>query len=160
MLGLLAYGAAYAAPLTLNESVTTTADPKAVWTIIQDFDGIGKWLPPVASSPADKGNNVGSVRTLTLKGPGNPTIIETLTDYNPTKHTYSYDITQVDPKVLPVVNYHSTIAVHKVKTGGTKVVWKGNFEAAPGTDDKAAKKAVRGVYRAGLDNIKALAEKQ
>ena len=113
------------------------------------------WLPGVASSPADKGSKVGSVRIITLKAPGDPTVTETLTARK--AHSYSYKIDKVDPKVLPVTGYTSTITVAKGE-GGTTVTWHGDFTAA-GTDDASAQKAVSGLYRSGLDNIKTLTEK-
>ena len=145
--------------ISVTQSVTTTATPEQVWGVMGDFGGISTWLPPAASSPADHGNDVGSVRTITLKAPGDPTIVEKLTAYDAKKHSYSYDIEKVDPKVLPVTNYHSTIKVVHNK-GGTKVVWKGEFDAPAGVQDKVSQKAVKGTYRAGLDQIKTLAEKQ
>jgi hypothetical protein len=146
--------AATAAEVT--ETVDTTASPKTVWKLVGAFDGIVNWLPGVVSSPADKGNKVGSVRTLTLKAPGDPTVVETLTAHK--GHSYSYKIDKVDPKVLPVTGYTSTISVTKTPTGST-VTWHGDFTPAGGADEAAADKAVSGLYRSGLDNIKTLAEK-
>jgi hypothetical protein len=146
--------AAYAAEVT--ETVDTSARPKAVWKVIGKFDAIVDWLPGVASSPATKHSAVGSVRTITLKAAGNPTVVETLTARG--GHSYSYKIDKVDPKVLPVTGYTSTISVAKTKTGST-VTWHGDFTPAGGADDAAAEKAVGGLYRSGLDNIKTLVEK-
>jgi hypothetical protein len=146
--------AANAAEVT--ETVDTTASPKAVWKLIGKFDEIVNWLPGVVSSPADKGSKVGSVRTITLKAPGDPTVVETLTAHK--GHSYSYKIDKVDPKVLPVTGYTSTISVTKTATGST-VTWHGDFTPAGGADEAAADKAVSGLYRSGLDNIKTLAEK-
>jgi hypothetical protein len=144
--------AAYAVEVT--ETVTTSATPKAVWAAIGKFEDI-TWLPAVASSPADKGEKVGSVRTITLKAPGGPTVVETLTARK--GHSYSYKIDKVDPKVLPVTDYTSTISVAKAP-GGSLVTWHGSFTAA-GTDDASAQKAVSGLYRSGLDNVKTMVEK-
>jgi len=146
--------AAYAADVT--ETVDTTASPKTVWKLIGKFDGIVNWLPGVASSPATAGSKVGSVRTITLKAPGDPTVTETLTAKK--GHSYSYKIDKVDPKVLPVTGYTSTISVTKSATGST-VTWHGDFTPAGGADDAASEKAVSGLYRSGLDNIKAVVEK-
>jgi hypothetical protein len=147
--------AALAAQVT--ETVDTTASTKAVWKIVGGFDAIVNWLPNVASSPATKGSKVGSVRTITLAAPGSPTVIETLTAHS--GHSYSYKIDKVDPKVLPVSNYSSTITVAKNGTGST-VTWHGQFDPAGGADDAASEKAVSGLYRSGLDNIKKLAEQK
>jgi hypothetical protein len=139
----------------VTETVTTSASPKAVWTLVGKFEDIVNWLPGVASSPADKGSKVGSTRVITLKAPGDPTVTETETARK--GHSYSYKIDKVDPKVLPVTAYTSTISVTKSATGST-MTWHGNFTAA-GTDDAAAQKAVSGLYRSGLDNVKTLVEK-
>jgi len=146
--------AAHAVEVT--ETVTTSAPPKTVWKLIGKFDGIVNWLPGVVSSPADKASKVGSVRVITLKSKDGPTVTETLTAHK--GHSYSYKIDKVDPKVLPVTDYTSTISVEKAD-GGSTITWKGDFSPAGGADDAAASKAVSGLYRSGLDNIKTLVEK-
>jgi hypothetical protein len=152
----LAAATQIAAAVEVTQTVTTTASPKKVWSLVGQFDGISGWLPGAVSSPADKGNKIGSVRVITLKAPGNPTVTEELTARK--GYSYSYKITEVDPKVLPVSDYSSTIKVAKSGTGAT-VTWSGDFQPAGGADENASAKAVTGLYRAGLDNIKALAEK-
>jgi len=142
-----------------KQSIDTTATPAKVWSVIGDFNGIADWLPPAASSPATDGNNVGSVRTITLKAPGSPTVIEKLLKYDGDAFSYTYAIEKVDPKVLPVVHYKSTISVKTDKKGTTKITWAGKFDPAPGTDVPTAEKAVSGLYQAGLASIKTLAEK-
>jgi hypothetical protein len=63
-------------------------------------------------------------------------------------------------KVLPVKNYSSSISV-KGDGGKSTVEWRGAFyrgfmnnDPPPELNDDAAKKAVTGVYRAGLDALK------
>ena len=145
-----------AAAAEVTQSVTTTASPKAVWSVIGAFDGIHTWLPGAASSPADKGNKIGSVRLITLSAPGNPTVQEQLTARKGT--SYSYKILKVDPKVLPVTNYASTISVTKSGAGST-VTWHATFTPPAGTDEAADEKALTGLYESGLGNIKTMAEK-
>ena len=140
----------------VTQSITTTASPKAVWALVGPFDGIAGWLPGAASSPADHGNTVGSVRVITLKAPGNPTVREKLTARK--GHSYSYAILEVDPKVLPVTHYTCTITVAKSGTGST-VTWHADFQPAGGADEAAADKAVSGLYQSGLANIKTMVEK-
>ncbi len=144
-----------AAAAEVTQTVTTTAAPAKVWKIIGRFESIAGWLPGAASSPADHGSTVGSVRVITLKAPGNPTVTEKLTAMH--AHSYSYAIETVDPKVLPVAGYTSTISVAK-SGAGSLVTWHGAFQPAGGADDATAEKAVTGLYRAGLDNIKKMAE--
>ena len=155
---LLASGATRAAwAVDVTQKVATTASPEVVWSIIGGFPDIATWLPAAASSPADKGSDVGSVRIITLKAPGEPTITEKLTARDPAAHSYSYQIVKVDPKVLPVAGYTSTISVAAHGSGST-ITWRGHFAAAGGASDAAAAKAVKGVYSSGLAHVKSLAE--
>jgi hypothetical protein len=141
---------------SVTETVTTSASPAKVWSVIGPFPAIADWLPGAVSSPADKGDAKGSVRVITLKAPGDPTVTEKLLAHK--GHSYTYAITSVDPKVLPVTAYTSTISVKPAKAGSV-VTWHGDFQPAGGADEASADKAISGVYRAGLDNIKTLVEK-
>ncbi len=140
----------------VTQTVKTTASPAKVWGMIGKFESIASWLPGAVSSPADKGDKIGSVRVITLKSADGPTVTEKLTARH--AHGYSYAILKVDPKVLPVTGYTSTISVAGSGTGSI-VTWHGTFQPAGGVDEAGAEKAVSGLYRASLDNIKAMAEK-
>lgn len=144
----------------VTEQVTLDAPPAAVWAKIRNFDALKDWHPAVASSPADKGNQEGSVRTLTLKGGG--TLIETLEAYDDAKMRYSYRAK--DGGALPVTNYTSTISV-RADGGKTVVEWRGAFyrgypnnDPPPDQNDEAALRAVTGVYQAGLANLKTIVD--
>ncbi len=145
------------------QSMDIAATPAKVWGIIENFGDL-TWVPPVKSSTATEGNTVGSVRTLDL---GGPKLMEQLVSYDPAKHSYTYKITDdaANKKTLPVSSYRSVISVMPGSGSGSKVTWTGNFERADtgtspasGMDDASAKKAVAGVYKAGLDNLKKKAE--
>ncbi len=165
--GLLAIavpaGAKSSGHLKAVETVNISAPPAKVWAIIQNFSDL-TWHPAIKKSEATTGNTVGSIRTLDL---GGPKLTEELTKYNASKMTYSYKFTD-DPnniKVIPAANYHSTITVKPGPNHGSTVVWRGSFTRADpsptpaaGMDDAAAVKAITGVYRGGLDNLKKLAE--
>ena len=56
-----------------------------------------------------KGNEIEATRRLTLAD--GATVDEELYKYDAEKMTYSYRITAVDVKVLPVTNYSSTLTV-------------------------------------------------
>ena len=156
VLGLAAAQTANATEIM--QVVMTSAPPAKVWSLIHHFDSIGTWLPPAKSSPADNGDSIGSVRVITLRAPGDPTVTEKLTALDNTRRSYSYEIVKVDPKVLPVTDYSSTIVVSAM-SGGSMVTWRGKFSPAAGVDEPTASKAVAGVYRAGLDQIKVMAER-
>ena len=147
------------------ETVDIDRPIDAVWAIVKDFDALAKWHPAVASSAATKGDEVGSVRTVVLKAPGDPKILEELLSYDDVGHSYHYEIKDVDVKVLPVQNYTSWLTVKDNGHGGAILEWKGAFyrgdqrnDPLPELNDDAAVAAVKGVYRPGLDNVKKIAE--
>ena len=159
---LLAAGAAAHGPTRqkVTETITVDAPATTVWARIRNFDALKDWHPAVAASPADKGNEEGSVRELELKGGGHLT--ETLESWDDAKMRYSYRAK--NGGALPVTNYTSTITV---KAEGEKAVveWRGAFyrgypnnDPPPDQNDEAAVAAVTGVYQAGLANLKKLVE--
>lgn len=142
-------------------SRTVTAPPDKVWALIKDFQDMS-WHPAVAATQGQGGNTPGATRTLTLAGGGE--IHEKLEKYDTDKQSLFYRIEEVDVKVLPVTNYSSWISV-KATDDGSLVTWKGAFyrgypnnDPPPELNDQAAVEAVTGVYEAGLDNVKKLAE--
>lgn len=146
----------------VTETVTIAAPADVVWARIKNFDALKDWHPAVAESPADKGNEVGSVRTLKLKGGGQ--LIESLEGYNDAQKKYSYRAK--DGGALPVTNYTSTITVSGEGNQST-VEWRGAFyrgfpnnDPPPDQNDEAAVKAVTAVYQSGLANLKALVERK
>ena len=140
------------------KTITINVPPAKIWAVIKNFEDL-TWHPAVEKSTGQGGNTLDATRTLTLKGGG--IIEEILYKYSEEKMSYSYRITKVDVKVLPVTNYSSHLTV-KPGEGGTAVVeWKGAFyrgypnnDPPPDLNDEAAIKAVTGVYEAGLNALK------
>jgi uncharacterized protein YndB with AHSA1/START domain len=146
----------------VTESVTIDAPAAKVWGIVRNFDALKNWHPAITDSPADKGNEEGSVRQLTLKGGG--ALTETLEAWDDAKMRYSYRAK--DKGALPVTNYTSTISV---RADGAKSVveWRGAFyrgypnnDPPPDQNDEAAVAAVTAVYQAGLAYLKTIAERR
>ncbi|MEQ1635370.1 MAG: SRPBCC family protein [Methylococcales bacterium] len=158
-----------------QESIKINAPAEKVWGIIKNYNDMS-WLPVVASVSAKGGNEDGSIRVLTLKDGG--TITEELKKHDDAKMSYSYKITEMSTKqtithngqeekvpVLPVGNYAADIQV-KAEGAGSSVIWKAGYYRAymnnnPPTEmnEEAANSSVEKVFKAGLDNLKALAEK-
>lgn len=162
VLAALAQSAAAHGPTRQKVAETVTIDAPAakVWALMGDFAALAAWHPAVAASPADKGNQVGSVRQLRLKNGGE--LVETLEAYDAAQMRYSYRAK--NGGALPVTNYTSTI---RVTADGSKsqVEWRGAFyrgfpnnDPPPDQNDEAAVRAVTGVYQSGLAALKALAE--
>ena len=146
----------------VTETVVIDAPAEKVWAAIGNFQDMS-WHPAVASQEGQGGNTPDTAtRKLTLKGGG--VLEETLTKYSAADRSYGYRIEKVDVKVLPVNNYSSTITVSEAG-GKSTVEWRGAFyrgylnnEPPPELNDEAAVKAVSGVYRGGLDALKAKIE--
>jgi len=146
----------------VSEEVEINAPADKVWAVVGNFQD-GSWIPVVEKTEGNGGNEVKATRTLHLKG--GATVDEELAKYDAGKKTFMYRINKVDVKVLPVNDYSSTIEVEDAG-GKTKVTWKGAFyrgymnnDPPPELNDEASKKAVSGLYRASLDNLKAKVEK-
>lgn len=148
----------------VEEKVTINAAPDKVWAVVGNFQDMS-WLPPVEKTEGKGGNEIKATRTLTLKG--GATVEEELYKYSADQKSLSYRINKVDVKVLPVNNYSSTIKVEPADGGkASEVVWDGAFyrgymnnDPPPELSDEAAIKAVKELYRSGLDNLKAKIEK-
>jgi mxaD protein len=158
-----------------TEAITINAPAEKVWGIIKNY-GDMSWLPSVKSTEEKGGNEKGATRVLTLKDGG--TITEELKKYDDAKMSYSYKITEMSTAktithagkeekvpVVPVDNYSATITVEG--QGATSTVhWKAGYyraytnnEPPEEMNEATANAAVKAIFTAGLNNIKALAEK-
>jgi carbon monoxide dehydrogenase subunit G len=149
--------------LKANETITLKASPDVVWAKVKDFTQLQSWHPAIESSSATAGSEVGSVRTLKVKGGGE--VVEKLETISDTDRSLTY--TAQDGGALPVSKYKSTITVKPVDGGGSLVEWKGVFfradaseHPAAGKDDEAAGNTIKSVYVNSLNNLKALLDKQ
>jgi mxaD protein len=152
------------AKLSVVESVEIVAPKEKVWAIVRDWDGLHRWHPAFSSVTLKKGKNNTpmAVRIVTLND-GGATIEETLDEFDGKRMYYNYRIVGDSP--LPVSHYAANISVKAGETKGTSVLtWQGSFRRKTidnpplGEDDEGAKKFISAAYRAGLDNVKKLAE--
>ena len=146
----------------VSESIEINAPADKVWATVGNFQDAG-WIPVVEKTEGKGGNEPKATRVLTLKG--GPTVEEALVKHDPDKKTLAYRITKVDVKTLPVNDYSSTIEVEG-EGAKTKVTWRGAFyrgymnnDPPADLNDEASKKAVLGLYKASLENLKAKVEK-
>ncbi len=160
----------------LERDIEINAPAAKVWAIIKNYDDMS-WLPGVKSVAAKGGNTVGATRVITLKDGG--TISEEMKNYDDKDMSYAYKITHMSSvktithsgqnenvPVLPVDNYAASINVEP-KGDKSLVKWKAGFYRAymnnnppEEMNEEAANNAVGAVFKAGLENIKALAEKK
>ena len=153
------FGAALLAPvvagaqsrLNVYETVDVNAPARKVWDAVKDFNGLSKWHPAFSEAIIVEGQNntPGAKRKLTLKD--GPSFIEELIAFDDKGMTLRYVILGDAP--LPVAEYDSTLKVVALGPNTSAVIWRGAFFAKGAKDDDVIK-ALRGAYRAGLDNVK------
>ena len=117
-----------------------------VWDLIGGFNALPDWHPAVEKSEIE-GEGTGSVRTLHLAGGG--TIRERLEQIDDEGKVYSYSILS---SPLPVMNYNATLRLREGESGCT-VEWESDFQPS-GAPEGDAVEVIRGVYQAGVDNLK------
>lgn len=142
--------------VNLFGSVEINAPADKVWAMIRNFDGLNTWHPAFSADVLKSGTNneVGAVRTLTLAG--GPSFDEELLAFSDTSRTLRYRIVGAAP--LPLSGYVSWISVYPYNKGTSTVAWSGRFVPDNPADGAELGKALNGLYKAGLDNLKKLAE--
>lgn len=147
--------------IRLKESIEISATPDQVWAKMGNF-GDMSWHPAIAKTTINSGKaeEVGATRTLTTQDGG--AINEVLTTYDAANKTMKYEITD---SVLPVREYGATLKVEAAGEGKSIVTWRSMFKrkdpanpGAAGQDDAAAKAAIGGIFKSGLENLKKISE--
>lgn len=147
-------------PLKSVEIVTIKAPAAKVWALVGDFGAMEKWHPAVKSTKVEEKGGA-TLRTLTLQDGG--TILEKLQHKKDADMELKYEIVS---GVVPVSSYTSRINVKDLGNGETEVKWFGRYyrkyvlnpPIPPGEDDESAQKAIDGIYKDGLANLKKVAE--
>jgi hypothetical protein len=132
---------------------------------VADFCAISTWHPALAKCSGEGGNAVGTRRTLNIGREDGPAIVEELRAWDAAAVSYRDMDTKTDNSVLPFTTYSAFVTVRGGGDGGSIVECIGGFYRAypknnppPALSDDAAKKAVEGVYDAGLASLKKLPE--
>lgn len=148
---LLLAGSSFAAGrLAVSREVVVDRPPATVWKLLGDYNALDVWLPPVqastlGSSTLHGGGTVpGAIRVLDLGG--NARVTEKLVAYDGNARRYSYAFVE---SPLPVKNYVATLELSATPNGKTLIKWHATFDAK-GVDDDGARKAIEGIYDAGL----------
>ena len=107
---------------------------------LADFGGIKKFMPEIESVEM-RGEGVGAIRTVTIKGiPGG--MLERL-DALVDGRLLSYSIINDTP--LPMGHYHAVVELEDAPGGGTRVRWGSNW-VAKGVDDATVRDMLVGLY--------------
>lgn len=147
-----------AAQSTLNayQTVEIAAPAKKVWDMAKVWNNLHGWHPVFSNAELTSGSNnePGAMRKLTIKD--GPSFDEELLAFDDAQMKLSYRI--VGENQLPLTDYNSTMSVMALDAKRSLVVWRGSFASKPNQKDDENIKLITGVYRAGLDNLKKLAE--
>lgn len=147
-LGIVA-GTAVAHADTITDNVEVNAPAAKVWAAVGGFCSIDKWHPAIGSCTTD--GKAEPTRTLTTKD-GKGKFIEKQTERDDRGMMYSYEILK---SPLPITNYNSTFKVVPRGANSSEVVWTSTFTSDKGQTEEADK-AVDGIYKQGLDNIRSM----
>jgi len=135
--------------------VSSVIDASAdrVWSIVRDFNGLPRWIPPVADSrieggqPADK---VGCIRNFNMRNGGN--IREQLLSLSDYEYTCSYAILE---SPMGVRGYTATLKLTPVTDGDrTFAEWTAEFDCDPAREQELVDQIGTGVFQAGFDSLK------
>ncbi|MDO9392948.1 MAG: SRPBCC family protein [Methylotenera sp.] len=147
--------------IRLKETIEINAPADKVWAKVGSFADMS-WHPAIAKTELNSGkaDEVGATRVLTTQDGGK--INEVLTSFDATSMTMKYEITE---SVLPVREYGATLKVEAAGDGKSIVTWRAMFKrkdpanpGAKGQDDEAAKAAIDGIFKSGLQNLKKISE--
>ncbi len=124
------------------------AERLAMWEKVGGWCAIAEWHPAIAKCEASKDGDV-EFRILTLKDGG--VIKEKLVEKGST--SYKYEIVE---SPLPVKNYTAMFSVtpDDDDLDEINVVWSATYDAN-GKEDKEARKVIDGIFKDGMESIKA-----
>lgn len=149
---------ANAASLAVGKKLELRVDPKnmdaertRLWERFGGWCAIKDWHPAIASCEESTEGDA-KIRVLTLQDGGK--IKERLLDVKP--NFYRYEILE---SPLPVKNYQAQFALTPDDDDEDEInfAWSAVFDPADGTEKKVSRDTIDAIFKAGLDNIKALA---
>jgi hypothetical protein len=158
---LLAPGTAMAGSIAVGKKLEVNVDPKkmdeekkALWTKFGSWCAIKDWHPAIGSCEESKEGDT-QFRTLTLKD-GGAKIKEKLLEAK--DGLYRYEIIE---SPLPVKNYQAQFALTPDDDDEDEInfAWSAVYDPADGKTADEARKVISDIFKAGMDNIKTMTEK-
>nr|WP_219730832.1 SRPBCC family protein [Pseudomonas veronii] len=132
---------------TASSVIEVPVSADQVWQLVGGFDALPDWLPLIVESkPGDGG------RLRHLKTADGGVVVERLQTFDNVARTYSYSI---EESPFPVSAYLATLRVEALTESSAKVTWSGVFTPVPDTTDEAVEALFAGVYRGGLEALRA-----
>ncbi|MDV3240295.1 MULTISPECIES: SRPBCC family protein [Methylocaldum] len=149
-------------PQKVVETVEIDRPIEKVWETVKEFGAVAQWNPAISKSEAQGGNKPGEKRTLTF--PNGEQLVEELDFYDEKTYEYDYRLMEANVKALPASSYSAVLKLTPAGQG-TKAEWKsrlyrgdtGNFPPDE-LNDEAAVQSMQALFKAGLENLKRIAE--
>jgi mxaD protein len=149
-------------PQKVQEIVDIAAPADQVWAVVKNFGDLARWNPALTKSEGSGTNGPGGRRTLTF--PNGEQLVEDLDTLDDQAHEYSYRLAKDNVKALPASSYSAVLRVTAAGSG-SRVEWKSRLyrgdtgnEPPESLNDEAAVKAMQGLFRSGLDQLKKTVE--
>ena len=162
--GVAQHARAQAQEQRIAESIVINAPPDVVWEIAGDFVGLDRWYPFIESSKLVLGENRSEGAIRELRRLNGTRIEEKLIEYDPWNRCLQYTYMEGDPLSS---DYFATLQVKDAGAGRSCVEWTARFkrleywtDAPAGAEEARLVKLLSGGYKAGLQNLKKLAEAQ
>jgi hypothetical protein len=123
-------------------STVIAAPAGAVWERIADFTTWHQWIPRIASTTMDPGNEAGQVGCVRIIGlTDGSSVRERLVSKDNARRVIAYDFPAGSP--FPVRRYQGMVRVEDVTTSGEAYLhWSGDFDA-----DEALESTVAEIFR-------------
>ena len=125
---------------------TVKLSPAQVYAYLIDFGGIGKLLPDDVDSVTMRGEGIGGVRLVRLKGASGD--LEERLEATVENRLLSYSL--IKNTVLPVDLYHAVVELQDAPGGGCKIRWGSNW-VAKGASEAEARPMLEGIYTKLID---------
>jgi len=125
---------------------------EAVWKILADFGGIGRYVKGADVSHLEgPQQGVGCVRVIPR---GDQATRERMETYDAAGHAYSYAVLEGSPVAME--GYVGEVKVVPLDGNACMVEWGGRFETASAPDPGAQKKGLEKFYRNAIDGVRTL----
>lgn len=138
--------------LHVSAEIELPASARSVWETISDFNGWHKKFLSDVSQSRMTGQGLGAIRILKVIGVPDP-VMEQMESIDHKAMSLGYKILD---SPLPIDQYHGVISLNPLGCNSCKVLWSCEFLPKGSTPPADAEKVVKGLYIAGLNNLKTL----
>ena len=138
-----------------KDQISVKAAPQKVWDTIKKFDSIHTWHPAAESTVLLVGENGKPLAVREFQTTDGGFVISELLEYDEARMWFKYRILKAS---VPLQGYVGEMQVVPGEDGDSVVLWSAQFrrpdeDPKPGQDDLATEALVKGIFKAGLDNL-------